>query len=90
MGTDKWIVNNVAGEEWGIIKRLILDSATRQISFADVVLADSGQLIRLPWENFEVKTQGITLRLPNGQVVGNAMSAQEGGSARIIAMDLWP
>ena len=85
--TDKWIVNNLAGEEWGIIKRLIIDSTTRQISYADVVLADSGQLIRLTWESFEVRTEGITLRLPEGQVIGNAMSA---GQGRTVAMDLWP
>ena len=38
MATDNWIVNNLAGEEWGLIKRLIFDSATRQINYADVVV----------------------------------------------------
>ena len=32
MATDNWIVNNLAGEEWGLIKRLIFDAATNQIN----------------------------------------------------------
>jgi hypothetical protein len=90
MGSDKWIVNNTAGEEWGIMKRLIIDSTTRQISYADVVLADSGELIRLPWKAFQVRSHGITLRIDEGQVIETATSVQQTTTSATVVMDLWP
>jgi len=90
MGSDKWIVNNRAGEEWGLITRLILDSVTRQISYADVVVIQTGHVARIPWDGFEIRDQGITLGMPEaqigvGNVVGNQAVAADG-----VAMDVWP
>lgn len=90
MGTETWIVRGHEGNEWGLIKRLILDSTTKQISYADVVLTDTGQLIRLPWENFDVEEQGITLRISEGQVDGVATRVWDTRMPKSVAMDLWP
>ncbi len=89
MGSDKWIVNNRAGEEWGLITRLILDSVTRQISYADVVVIQTGHVARIPWDGFEIREQGITLGMPETQIgMGNAAGTQTVGEG--VAMDVWP
>ena len=49
MSTENWIVMTPGGAEWGFVKRLILDSGTKQISHADVILSETGRLIRPPW-----------------------------------------
>lgn len=66
MSIGSWTVQTVSGHEWGYIKRLILDSGTREISHADVILAKTGRLIRLPWRSFEVRDDGIKLRISEG------------------------
>lgn len=68
MSIGSWTVQTVSGQEWGYIKRLILDSGTREISHADVILARTGRLIRLPWRNFEVRDGEIMLRIPEGLI----------------------
>jgi len=73
MLTENWIVKTLDGEEWGFVKRLIINSVTRQISHADVILSENGQLIRIPWESVEVRDKGIILRMPEGQVNANTI-----------------
>jgi hypothetical protein len=90
MGTDNWIVKTVGGEEWGFIKRLIIDSATRQISYADVIFADTGRLIRIPWEHFELQNEGIRLSISEEQINQSAIGPSKVGVAQTVAMDLWP
>jgi len=63
MSTENWIVHTLRGDEWGFVKRLIIDSATRRISHADVIVASTGRLIRVPWESFEVLNEEIRLRV---------------------------
>ena len=67
MSTENWIVKTLGGEEWGFVKRLIINSVTKQISHADVTLSDTGQLIRIPWERFEVRDEGIILACRKGR-----------------------
>ncbi|MEK6802024.1 MAG: hypothetical protein AABZ34_05070 [Nitrospirota bacterium] len=84
MSSDHWIVSNRAGEEWGLIRRLIFDSVTRQISFADVVVIQTGHVARIPWEGFEIRPEGIMLGVAEAQVtVGDTRVAEEG-----LAMDV--
>ncbi|MGQ0810611.1 MAG: hypothetical protein ACT4OO_05225 [Nitrospiraceae bacterium] len=90
MSTENWIVKTLGGEEWGFIKRLIIDSATRQISHADVILADTGRLMRIPWEHFELQNEGFRLGIPDGQANASAMRPSEVRLAGIVAMELWP
>jgi hypothetical protein len=89
MSTETWVVKTPGGEEWGFVKRLILDSVTRQISHADVVLSGTGRLIRIPWESFEVQSDGIKLGIPEGQANTNFARPSEIGIAD-VAMEVWP
>lgn len=89
MSTENWIVKTAGGDEWGFVKRLILDSVTRQISHADVILADTGRLIRLPWESFDVAREGIRLRASDGQAPTEAPTP-DFKRAETVSMELWP
>ncbi len=90
MNTEIWTVKTVGGEEWGFVKRIIIDSVTRQISHADVILSETGRLIRIPWENFEVRNEGIFISMPEGQVNGNAIRPSGVGLADTVVMEVWP
>ena len=73
MRTENWIVKTLDGQEWGFVKRLIINSVTRQISHADVILSETGRLIRIPWESIEVRDDGIYLKMPEGQMNANVI-----------------
>ena len=90
MGTDNWIVNNREGEEWGLIKRLILDSVTRQINYVDVVVIHTGHVARIPWDNFEIGHKGITLGMCEAQVAANGTRTSEATDGEVVSMDVWP
>jgi hypothetical protein len=90
MSTETWIVKTLGGEEWGFVKRLILDSVTRQISHADVILSETGRLVRIPWENFEVRDEGLKVSMPEGQVDATAVRPSGRGLAGSVAMEVWP
>ena len=90
MSTEKWIVKTLGGEEWGFVQRLIINSVTRQISHADVILSETGRLIRIPWESFEVRDEEIILSMSEGQVNVNAIRPRKVGLANTVAMNVWP
>ncbi len=90
MGSDQWIVSNRAGEEWGLITRLVLDTVTRQINYADVVVIQTGHVARIPWDGFEIRDRGITLGMSEAQVVAHAAMGTESRAAEGVAMDVWP
>jgi hypothetical protein len=62
MNMDAWIVKKAGGEELGSIRKLIIDSNTRQLSYADVALTQTNQLVRLPWTELDVRHEGIFLK----------------------------
>ncbi len=90
MSTEHWIVKTVGGDEWGFVKRLILNPGTRQISHADVIVADTGRMIRLPWESFDVAKEGIRLRPSGGQVQRGEAGSSEFQMIETVSMELWP
>ena len=90
MSIENWIVKTLGGEEWGFVKRLIIDSVTRQISHADIILSKTGRLIRIPWESVEVRDEGIILSMPVGQVNANAIRPSDVGLPHTVAMEVWP
>jgi hypothetical protein len=90
MGAEQWIVKTLTGEEWGLIKRLIFDAASRQISHADVILSDTGRLVRVPWESFEVQNEWIKLSIPEGTVNAGELTASRLGLAEAVTMEVWP
>ncbi|WHZ15109.1 MAG: hypothetical protein OJF52_001950 [Nitrospira sp.] len=68
MKSEHWAVKTRDMEIWGNIKRLVIDPVTRRIVSADVLLSNSGRLLRVPWENFRIVHQDIILRVPENQV----------------------
>jgi len=90
MNTENWIVQTLSGDEWGYVKRLIINSVTRQISYADVIVASSGRLIRIPWEDIEVRNEGIKLRVSEGEVQTGARKPSGHNLAKTVSMDVWP
>jgi len=90
MGAQNWIVKNGGGHEWGLIRRLVIDSETRQINFADVFVINLGHITRIPWDSFEIRNEGITLRMPEAQVVTSGISTGDAGNGEVVSMDVWP
>lgn len=90
MGTQSWIVKNGGGVEWGLIKRLVLNSGTRQINYADVCIIHSGHIARIPWDNFKIGKEGITLAMSETQVAANGVGASESPGGEVVSMDVWP
>jgi hypothetical protein len=90
MSTESWMVRTSGGEEWGFIKRLILDPVTNRIRNADVILTASGKIIRLPWDSFELRQEGIRLGVAQSDIQARAIAPSESEMVPSIAMDLWP
>lgn len=90
MNTETWVVTTGVGEEWGMIKRLILDSTTKQISHADIVIAGTGQLVRVPWHYLELRRQGFKISSLSCELDAVSAAAPVGTMAGSVAMDLWP
>lgn len=90
MSAEHWIVRKPSGEEWGIIRRLIIDSTTRQITSVVVILGESGRNIQVPWESFTVQKEWITLSVPEGRVNTPAMDTSRSGLGETVTMDVWP
>jgi|SRR6476469_9017054 hypothetical protein len=64
MNSGSWAVKTSGGEDFGQITKLIIDATTRQVSYAEVALADGNHMVRVPWKDLEVKHDGIFLRVP--------------------------
>jgi hypothetical protein len=89
MGAENWILKTQNGEEWGLIKRLIIDSATRQISYADVIVMETGRLVRIPWDSVLVQREGITLSAPEKHIQAPTVSTHGTRPADTLAMEVW-
>lgn len=90
MGAEHWIVRKPSGEEWGIIKRLIIDSTTRQITYADVILGETGRLVQIPWESLTVQKEWLILSMPEERVTTPVMGASQLGLGETVTMEVWP
>lgn len=90
MGAQNWIVKNGGGDDWGLIRRLVIDAETRQISFADVFVVNLGHITRIPWDSFEIRHEGITLRMPEAEAVANGIESLDERSEEAVSMDVWP
>jgi hypothetical protein len=90
MNSNTWVVRTLGGEEWGFIKRLIIDPMTRQIKETDVILAKTGKVIRISWDNLDLQSEGIRLRIAQGEVHASPTPPSEATMATSLAMDLWP
>ena len=90
MSAEHWIVRKPSGEEWGIIKRLIIDSTTRQITYADVILGETGRLIQVPWVSLTVQKEWLILSMPEEMVGTPVMGASGLGLGETVTMEVWP
>ena len=90
MSIDNWVVRTLEGEEWGFIKRLILDSVTRQIRHADVVIVGTGKIVRIPWERFLLQQEHIKLGADHREMNVTSLESSEGELAHTMGMDVWP
>ncbi len=67
MSIEKWTVRGPGGFEVGQIKKLVIDSETHQITYADVLLFQGGKTEIFPWSQFEVTADAIVLHAPTMQ-----------------------
>ena len=68
MSQESWTVKNETGKKLGFVKKLIIDSNTRQIAYADLLLAETGQVVRIPWSLLAVKDHGILLKATKEEI----------------------
>ena len=57
MASKYWTVKTRSGDEWGHIRRLIIDRRARQILAADVVLSQTKAAVRVPWDSVEIEDE---------------------------------
>ncbi|WP_447986201.1 hypothetical protein [Nitrospira sp. Nam74] len=84
MNTDNWIVKKAGGEEFGSIRKLIIDSNTRELSYADVMLAQTNELVRLPWTELDVRHEGIFLKPTHLPVENDVNAPSHPGSLDVL------
>ena len=73
MDHQTWTVKNLKGKKLGSIKKLIIDSTTRQIAYADVTVGDGPHTIRIPWRLLVINKHGILLKATH-QELAEALS----------------
>jgi hypothetical protein len=90
VNTQTWIVKNGIGADWGLIKRLIIDRQSRQISYVDLVVVHTGEVVRLPWDTFEIRNEDIRLRISEAQASARSARVSELATTEAVSMDVWP
>jgi hypothetical protein len=70
-----WTVKSMNGKKLGFIKKLIIDSRTRQIAYADLAL-ESSDIIRIPWNILAVKNHGILLKVTKKELAAALSTAR--------------
>ena len=90
MSAQNWVVKNGGGIDWGLIKRLVINSATSQINYVDVFVIHTGHLARIPWDNFEIGKEGITLRISEAQAATKGIVASEIPAGEVVSINVWP
>jgi hypothetical protein len=90
MGTQNWIVKNGGGSDWGLIKRLVINSGTRQINYADVFIIHTRHIARIPWDSFDICSEGIRLRIPEAQATNSGIRVTETVTNGVVSINVWP
>ncbi|MER3424673.1 MAG: hypothetical protein C4293_17075 [Nitrospiraceae bacterium] len=67
---------------------MILDPATRQIASADVVLADTGRLVRVPWRSSTIQHDGILLSTAESQAEATVPRASGAGLPDTVILEV--
>lgn len=90
MSAQNWVVKNGGGIDWGLIKRLVINSATRQIHYVDIFVIHTGHLARIPWDNFDIGNEGITLRISEAQAAAKGIAASDVPTGEVVSINVWP
>jgi hypothetical protein len=61
MALENWIVRNRIGEKLGLVRKLILDPRTGQVTHAEVALSPTETVVRVPWTALELGSDGLVL-----------------------------
>jgi hypothetical protein len=61
MSLENWIVRNRSGEPLGVIRKLVLDSRTHRIVYAEMSLWYTRTVLRIPWEDLELDHDAFVL-----------------------------
>lgn len=86
--SEHWIVKKSTGEDWGTIKKLIIDPTSRQITHADVILSHTGRLIRVPWSSFDIYLHCILLKKPEEELEATFLRASGSGLPETVTVEL--
>lgn len=78
MSIEKWTVRGPGGGEVGQIKKLVIDSETHQITYADVLLFHGGRTEIFPWSQFEITSDAIVLHAPAVQTTPTDLQPDHG------------
>jgi len=88
MYTEDWVVKKPGGEEWGSIRNLIIDSNSRELSYADIAVIQTNQVVRLPWAAMEVTHEGIFLKRTHTPLLNEAPYSSNPTSLDILAVPI--
>lgn len=88
MSVDTWVVKKAGGEELGSIRKLIIDSNTRQLSYAEVALTQTNQLVRLAWTELDVRYEGIFLKPTHLPLVNAVNCPSQAASLDVLEVPL--
>lgn len=65
-GSDPWKVTTPDGRELGVLKRLVVNPKTYQITAAEIVLSQkTGHIVRVPWTLFKIRHNTLAIALPD-------------------------
>lgn len=88
MSIESWAVKKPSGEELGLIKKLTIDPKTRQIAYADVQLGDTGQVVLLPWELFQVTPDTILLHAAEEHLMAAPILTKAAASTAPVTLEV--
>jgi len=84
MNSGTWTVKTCTGRDWGIIKKIVIDASNREISFVDVLIDETQQIVRLPWSSLDIRHEGFYLKHSEPTIVNPAHAI----SSSVVAVDI--
>lgn len=83
-----WVVKKPSGEEWGSIRNLIIDSNSRELSYADVAVIQTNRMVRLPWTDMDITHEGIFLKRAPMPLLNTVPCSSNSTSLDILAVPI--
>ena len=89
MAGQDWIIKK-GSDDWGLIKRLVINSGTKQINYVDVFVIHTASIARYPWDNFAISNEGITLSIPEAEAAAAGLATTEVPAGSVVSINVWP